>query len=202
MPAGAKPPINLTVAACSSRPKSWTTTQAQDERQLIVAGGRRLGLRPLSESSGNIGTIVDILMMYRCKMMHRSPARACARNANDAGDMTAEMGAERRRPGDEGKVRTVVDHDEPAGGECEALPADAGDHLPAGSRRVSRPYFSRQPGCSIIACAARSGAATARLAHVDYSSERRCLGMNTKSYLQSRFGFTWRRAHGGWTLNV
>jgi hypothetical protein len=53
--------------------------------------------------------------------------------------MAAEMFVERRRPRDEGKAQTVVDHGEPAGSQREALAVGAGDGLTALRRRVGQP---------------------------------------------------------------
>ena len=73
----------------------------------------------------------------------RSPDRACARDSSrcatvlhGSGDSGTEVALEHRRPGDERKAAAVVDHGEPAGGEVQPLPVDAGDGL--ATRRPAR----------------------------------------------------------------
>jgi two-component system, OmpR family, response regulator len=50
--------------------------------------------------------------------------------------IAADMATELQRPWDEGKTKTIIDHDGPARGQSETLAGGAGDGLAARSRRV------------------------------------------------------------------
>jgi deoxycytidylate deaminase len=61
-----------------------------------------------------------------------------------AADLPSELLLQRRSPGHELEVESIVDHCKAAGGKCDALAVDARDMLVFGGWAMSKPRFGRQ----------------------------------------------------------